>query len=52
MLRFTIVDDRYFSLCETIVFLAYHRFMVMIGDDLRCYLMLPALPISYLWSDP
>ena len=30
----------------------YHRFLMMMGDDLRRYLMLPALPISYLRSTP
>jgi len=44
----TIFDDRYFSCAKPLNFLDYHQFLVLVGNDLRRYLMLPALPISYL----
>jgi hypothetical protein len=41
-----------FRCAKLLIVLEYHRFLMIMGDDLRRYLMLPALPISYLWGDP
>ena len=47
MLHLLIFDDRYFSCAKFLIFIDYHQFMLMMGDDPKRYLMVLLLPERY-----